>query len=239
MRKLLLATFSAFALATSAVYGQAPTLTIDWFNNSTTLFRNAAGTPLSQGTAANNDGTLVQLGYFTMASAGNNFAGTFVALTGFGSQPRTTIGDSPDLTGLGNGVVGFSTTFSEGSNLVQVYDPAFDIGFYTTQSQQTIMAGMPPVGTILAIRFFNSNDTSGAYNTVSADAWQWQAPTVAGTNILLNIPSQFASGMLRWEDASSPFLTTIPEPSTYALLAAGIGAVVVARRRRNKRNAAA
>jgi hypothetical protein len=241
MKKLLLTLVAGFILSGPVAHAQSPTLTIDWFNNTNTLFRDAFGTPLSQGaSAANNDGMLVQLGFFTGATPGNNFAGTWVPLTGFGlTMPRTTIGDSPDLNGLGNGLIGFSTTFTVGSNMVDVFNPIIDPdGYYQTQSSITITNMSPAVGQILAIRFFNMNDEGGAYNTVSADAWTWQAPSLAGTNMLLNIPSQSTQGLLRWEDPNNPFMTSIPEPSTYALMAAGLGAVMVIRRRRNKRNAA-
>lgn len=195
------------------------TTSVDWFNNSSTLFRDAAGNPLFQGAVnLNNDGALVQLGYFSNATPGDNFAGTWIPLTGFGAAPRTTIGDSPDLTGLGAGRIGFNTVFFFGSNLAEVFDPAFDIGAYQTQSSVSITTtssgGTPPPGQVLAIRFFNTNGTGGQYNTVSADSWLWAAPTAQTSSVLLNV----GTASLRWEDPANPFLTTIPEPSTYALL---------------------
>lgn len=232
--------FAIVALALSAasvVFGQGPTAlsttTIDWFNSATTLFLNGSGVALTQGSATlNTDGALVQLGYFDLANTSNNFAGTWVPLTGFGTAGKTTIGDSPDLTGLGDGRIGFTTTFHFGSNQHEVYDPVFDLGSYITQSQSPISLTNPPAGQVLAIRFYDSN-AGGAYNTVSADNWQWVTPTDAGSTLLINV----ATSTLEWQDPANAFRTSIlpiPEPSTSALLLTTALAVYGYRRARRR-----
>jgi hypothetical protein len=238
MRKLTLLTLIlAGSLGTAFSQTTLSTTEVDWFNSAATLLLNGSGVALTQGTTANNDGDWVQLGYFSAGTAANNFSGTWTPLTAAGGLP-TTIGDSPDLSGLGNGRIGFSTTFHFGSNVVDVYDSLNDTGHYLTQSSQTIGASAPPSGQVLAIRFYDSTSTSGHYNTVSADTWQWVTPTDAGSFVVINL----ATSTLEWESVSVFGLTgtefktvlPIPEPSTYALL--GLGAVgMIGLRRRLKR----
>lgn len=254
-----IATIAAILIGSfSSALGQ--TTQVDWTNfssissvQSAILFRDADGTPLSQGAAtANTDGMLVQLGYFTSGTASNNFAGTWTPLTGFvfsqlPSQPaRTAIGDSPFLTGSGNGVITFNTTFTEGSDLVRVYtlDPdglATDPGTYLTRSSITITSATPPNGQILAIRFYNSPGDTGLYNTVSADNWTWQSPTAAGALVSsINLASNFTNSngapSLEFEDAANPFLTTIPEPSTYMLFATAAFGMLAMRKLKSRRS---
>src|SRR6202030_3313366 len=117
-----------------------------------------SGVALTQGTAnVNTDGDLIQLGYFSAGTAGNNFAGTWTPLTGAGGL-NTSIGDSPDLSGLGNGRIGFTTTFHFSSSQVDVYDAAApDPGHYLTQSSITI-SSQPAAGQVLAIRFYDTTN---------------------------------------------------------------------------------
>lgn len=239
MNKKIVLSFALFCVAFRTGFTQTEVTQVDWFNNASTLFRNGAGVALSQGVAsANSDGMLVQLGYFSAATTANNFAGTWIPITGFGAAPRTTIGDSPDLSGAGDGRIGFSTVFRNTSNAVQVFEPALgDTGSYFSQSSITITTTTPPSGAILSIRFYDtSSGTTGAYNTVSSDdlAWRWVPPTDAGSNVLLNLVSANSAGTLEFQDAANPFRTTIliPEPSTYALLVLGALGLGVMHRRR-------
>ena len=238
------------ALASSMVLlgnAAAQTTTVDWTNfssNSTTqnaiLFRDAGGTPLSQGAAdQNTDGFLVQLGYFSMGATGANFSGVFIPLTGALNTGRTAIGDNPALVGSGDGVITFNTFFRSGTSSVDVYDPDFDPGYYVTQSSIMITNTTPANGQVLAIRFFGSTDDSGNYNTVSADNWLWQTPDTAGGGLVsINLATNFnGSGgapMLEFEDPMNPFLTTIPEPSTVTLMVLGTVAFAGYRRFRNR-----
>lgn len=201
----------------------AQTTTVNWFNNSGTLLLDINGVALSQGAAnTNTDGMLIQLGYFSTGTTASNFSGNWVALTGATSVGETTIGDSNNLTGLGNGVFGFNTFFTLGSSAVNVYDPGIDQGWYVTTSSVPISSVTPPNGQVLAIRFYDTHSgTSGNYNTVSADTWLWQTPTNAGPSVTIDL----ANSTLEWQDPNNAFRTSIaatavPEPGTVALLTA-------------------
>jgi hypothetical protein len=241
MNKKILLSLAIFCAAVPLGFAQTEVTQVDWFNNAATLFRDAGGTALTQGNASlNSDGALIQLGYFSAGTAANNFAGNWIPITGFGAaSPRTAIGDSPDLSGAGDGRIGFSTVFRNTSNLVQVFDPTLgDTGAYITQSSITITTAVPPSGQVLAIRFYNNNTGTGSYNTVSSDNWTWISPTDAGSNVLLNLVSANTNGTLEFESfpafgAAGNFRTVIaiPEPSTYALLLVGLAGVLFVRRR--------
>ena len=245
MNKIHLLSFLVGCALTQAGFSQTATTEVDFFNGPASLLRDQAGNPLGQGTAnLNSDGMLIQLGYFSMGTAAANFAGTWIPITGFGTTlPRTSIGDSADLSGAGNGVLAFTTVFRSTSNLVQVFDPgAGDVGTYTSQSSITITSTTPPSGQILAIRFYNTaTGTSGLFNTVSSDNWMWQSPTDAGSNVLLNLVSAAAAGTLEFQStatfgAGSNFMTVIaiPEPSVTGLIGLGGLGLVLAYRRRAK-----
>lgn len=240
MKKKIIGSFLLLVACASSMFAQS-TLSVDWFNGASTLFRDSAGNALSQGTAAlNNDGMLVQLGYYSQATAGNNFAGVWIPLTGFGTTfPRTTIGDSPDNSGLGAGRIGMSTGFDLNSNLVRVYEPAAgDSGAYITQSSVTITSATPAAGQILSIRFYDTNSgTTGRYNAVSSNSWAWITPTDAGPTLALNLNT----ATLTFESfnafgAAGNFRTVIliPEPSTYMLLGLGALGMTMLYRRRAK-----
>lgn len=201
--------------------------TVSWFNNSSTLLRDSANAPLSQGLAGTNqDGALVQLGYFTSGTAANNFAGTFIPLT-----IGTRIGDSANLSGEGAGRIGFQAFFSSDTNVVNIYDMGLDAGAYATTSFDIITASTPLANQVLAIRFFDTtNGASGFFNTVSADTWLWQSPTPLGATVVID----FANSALEWQDTANPFRTLIPipEPSSAAIvLVSGLLSCAMRRRR--------
>jgi hypothetical protein len=247
-------------LGTTVSFAQ-DTTTVNWGNFSSTsttqnaiLFRDAGGTALSQGVATTNtDGMLVQLGYFNAATTANNFGdGTWVPLTGFTfsslpTQPaRTSIGDSFNNTGSGNGVIDFQTFFLPGENQPYVYDPSFS-GAYQTQSSITITNSLPQTGQVLSIRFYDATTNAGHYNTVSADNWTWQSPnTAGGGQVNISIATLYADGPggslpdLEWQSVSvfglngTEFRTVlpIPEPSSLALFGIGLVAIPLLRRRK-------
>lgn len=199
--------------------------TVSWFNSGATLLRDAANNPLSQGAAATNqDGALVQLGYFSTGTTGSNFAGDFVPLT-FGTH----IGDSAGLTGEGAGRIGFQTFFTDGSSSVDVFDSLLDAGAYTTIAAVSISGMIPASNQVLAIRFFDTtNGATGFFNTVSADTWLWQSPTPLGATLTID----FANSTLEWQDPTNPFRTTIPVPEPSVASAVIFGVLLVSLRRR-------
>jgi hypothetical protein len=221
----------------------ADNLTINWNNDANSLLRNSSNAALFQGAAGtNNDGALIQLGYFSSGTSANNFLGTWIPLTGATAVGRTTIGDSADLTGAGAGIFQFNTFFATGTSNVDVYANGLDSGYYQTHSSISI-AGTPTPNPanlqVLAIRFYDTNaGTTGFFNTVSSDAttWQWHTPD----NVtVINIDLTGSLATLEWQDAANPFKTTlptaIPEPSTLAcLLLGGAGTLALGARRRFK-----
>ena len=164
--------------------------------------------PLSAGTSADGDGTLLQLGYYTLATILDPFAGDWVAMTGPGTSYLTTIGDS------GNGPAG--------SIKLGVLFTAGSLGFET-----------PAVGTPLALRFYDSTSiaTSNYFNAVSetTGAFNWVAPAEPKSTANLTF---LTSGVV-WQDGpSSSYRTTIavPEPSCILLSILSLGALAVRRR---------
>lgn len=210
-----------FTLGVSSLSLHAVTTVVS-FDSGSVLVGNNAGSPLSAGAAADGNGTVIQLGYFTGASAANNFAGTWVPLTGAGSNNTqynsTSIGDYA-VTADGNGTYGMTVTF----------DPA--------------VAGRNmdlPAGTTipLAIRFYDATTVDGSsfYNTVSHDSWLWKvpgpsSPTPPTINMSLDQPG------LEWEGGGGSALRTtiaaaVPEPSRMLLALVGVFGLALRRRRR-------
>lgn len=181
--------------------------TVNWYNSTISPLRDMAGNPLTQGNAVLNcDGTLIQLGYFTSATTANKFSGTWVPLTGAPGRPRTTIGDSFDLNGSGDGVAQFNTFFQSGTATIEVYDES-DGGHYQTQSSVGISSTTPPDNQILAIRFYDTADgRSGHYNTVSSDTWRWKAPALFGSIVQID----FSNSTLAFQDPNRALRTAIP-----------------------------
>jgi hypothetical protein len=115
----------------------ARTLSINW-SSDFTEFYDASGSVLSQANASiNQDGAVVQLGYFSQSVADNLFAGEWIPLTW-----ATSIGDTKDLTGYGDGTFSFTVHFKEGSKYVQVFGEN-DIGGYKTEAAHEITDGKP------------------------------------------------------------------------------------------------
>jgi len=213
MKRSLIVFFAVTAGAAPILSQQSTT--VDWHNSATTIVRDAAGNPLSQGSASSNtDGALVQLGYFTSATTANLFSGTWTPLTGGPGRPGTTVGDSFNLLGSGDGVLQFNTFFLAGTATVEVYD-LNDTGHYQTRSSVGISPAAPPDNHILAIRFYNTVDGRfGFYNTVSSNTWRWKTPTTAGSVVQIDL----SSSTLAFQDPSNPLLATIPVGSPAQLV---------------------
>jgi hypothetical protein len=232
MIKTLLLGAAIFAGATVAGFGQNTT-EVDWTNvlvgtATDTLFNNV-DVALSAGTSnTNQTGDLIELGYFSAATPGSEFSGTFIPLT-----ETTAIGDSanPSAGKDAAGDFGFNSYFVSGTTSY-VYNPGSDSGEYMTHSAVSISSTTPANDQILAIRFFSTTSgTTGYYNTVTADAWQWQTPTAETPVVSINL----VGSSLLWQDSATPFETgiaVVPEPATLSLVggAFAIGAMVWRRR---------
>jgi hypothetical protein len=194
-------------------------------NGSSALLRDFTGNPLSQGSPTlNHDGMLIQLGYYSSASISNNF-GTGIdwipltSATPSNTSQRTTIGDSFNLTGAGDGRLSFTQIiFQTGTSTVDIFDPS-DSGHYTSTSLLPTTLVTPPASQVLSIRFFDTQTgTSGRYNAVSADNWLWKTPDSTGAQtVFINI--DISSSVLEWQDPGNAFKTSIPlaaipEPTT-------------------------
>lgn len=185
---------------------------------------------LSGGTAADGDGFIVQLGYYDMATTGNNFLGDWVALSGLGSLNtgnitgssinlnQTSIGDLFD-NGAGTGTFALSLTYDE--------------------NDATKNKSFPAVGTPLAVRFYNSTTlTPGVtkYNAFSIDSgFTWAAPADAPFQPVLNATLDDLG--IEWQDSGNirkTSLVLIPEPTSACLLLVGLAGLAFRRKRDRK-----
>ena len=197
----------------------------------------AAMNPLSGGTSANGDGDVLQLGYYSNATVANNFAGTWIPLTGETSPNTATIpnsgGEKFNQTSIGD------ITQNGGANAT-----FFISNLNFIAGDATSGNNLPPSSAIpLALRFYNNTSiaTSTYYNVVSDDLWVWKAPATPPSivNVSLNdVHLEWLSEAMG-QTMNTDFHTTIPlqsvpEPATWgvALLAGGFIAFGTLRRLR-------
>ena len=171
--------------------------------------KNKMGTLLTQGVSSViGDGSVLQIGYYTLATPLDPFLGEWVAMTGPGTPYPTSIGDSgyPDgLTKAGALLMAGTSAFIE-----------------------------PAVGTPMTLRFYDSTSisTSTYFNAIATTdgSFNWVAPSDRQSSVGLSLPNTH----IIWQDGSgSAFRTTIPipEPSSFALLCIlGLGGLMVRRR---------
>ncbi len=172
-----------------------------------TELRDLNGNLLTSGTDNANDGAILQLGYYTMATTLNPFAGNWVPLTGEGSGNPfySTVGDKDLPDGLFG--IGF--------------------GFFTPN------ANFPSAGTPLAIRFYDSTSiaTASYFNAVSntTGTWNWITPVDPRPTITISLSDP---GVVLQDGPTSAFRTTIavPEPSSLLLGFISLGALAIRRR---------
>lgn len=181
------------------------------YGNTVTPITTLAGTNLTAGGNAAGDGAVIQIGYFTGATA--TFSGTWVPITGLGSV------NSSLLTSIGDGGEASDTGIFQFAAIFNTDNP-------------TASGNLPAADTQLAFRFYNGTTIGNSthYNTVTNASWLFKNPaTPAPTPITMSLDV----GGLVWQDSANAFKTgiLIPEPST-ALLGA-VGALALLRRRRN------
>ena len=185
---------------------------------------------LSGGTSADGDGFVLQLGYFSAATTANNFAGTWIPLTGEGSLNTAIVPESSPAEPYNKTSIG-DVAAEGGDDGVFLSLPGLNVCF---SGSATSGNNLPTAGTPLSIHFYNGLTiaTSTFYNTVSNDAWLWKTP---GTPTQ-TVPMSLDDSGLEWQSiasggaANTAFHTTIatavPEPSAVASLL--IGGVMIA-----------
>ncbi|MDA7757109.1 hypothetical protein N8920_04320 [Opitutales bacterium] len=140
-------------------------------NNNPNILFDSNNNPLSSGVARNGDGYLVTLGYYNQAtsdSPSNHFNGDWVPLT-----EGTRIGDSSTGYGFNDGMFSFTSTFTEGSDIVNIFP--FEPAFFQLTSPHAISSSLPAPGTPLCIKFYDSAELSAStkYNAVTGTDWLW------------------------------------------------------------------
>jgi hypothetical protein len=184
---------------------------VRWSNGPGTEIYESDGTSLlTAGSAADYDGAIVELGYYTGALVGAPFLGSWVHL--LGNRPQSgTIGD---LTGLPDGRFSLSDLF------------AHDQG------------NALPIGTPLSIRFYDSTSiaTSTYFNAVSTADGKIRWPQSPDGTVIFDLDDlNDIDDILIWQGGvDSAFRTTIPvpEPGTVMLGMAQLMAVTWWRHRR-------
>lgn len=218
-------TLTLLALLTTYSYG-APLVTLSIDSGGRTL-RDLGGTALTAGTAASGDGAVVQIGYYTGATAGNNFGlpgAQWNALTGEGSLfgVSTTIGDTVP-SGAGPGKI-----FTD------------DLNVFTGTNGGVNDGLLPAANQVLSIRLYNtaSLGTATFFNAVSNNSWLWATPANSPSQplifLFLDDPGLVAQNLVPVGTAGSNVNTTIPivpEPTSTALLMLGLVSLASRRRR--------
>lgn len=180
-----------------------------------TFLRDVGGVPLTSGPKEGGNGAVIEVGYYSMATTADPFAGDWVALIAPGTGVEAvTIGDAnggPTLDGLFGG-----------SAFLGVSHPG--------------SVPYPAQNTPLAIRFYNgtSIENSKHYNAATMTEWTWSGPFSMDETInLIIVPSP--SGWMVWEGGlESAYRTTIvvvPEASSSMLAMFGSAAFLMYRRR--------
>lgn len=187
------------------------------------------------------DGAIIQLGYFSGANSNdNNFAGTFIPLSGEGST--NFVPNTP-----------FDTTI--GDDFTQGFGPPFNGQFQITLTfDTTAQTALPAPGTILSVRIFDKQSLIAPglnFMTISNNLWKWKTPGSL-TDPANRVDITFADAGLRAENrlaaggtSSTPSgnalasgqnpqanIPAVPEPSS--LLLGLTGCMGLLMRRRNK-----
>jgi hypothetical protein len=225
LKKFALVVLAVSPLAFSTALGQSNAETVNISSGSFTI-TDASGSPLPGGSTANGNGDVLELGYFSTATPSSLFSGTFIPLTGAGSSNtaaipgasenlnQTSIGDT-NANGAGNGTFAMALTFTVGS--------------------LTSGNSLPSVGTPLVIMFFNATTIGAATqaNAVSDASWLWKTPTFpnATVNISLNDTGTVWQDGTASTDKTQSLAAPVPAAPAWALMVAGAGLLIAARRR--------
>ena len=217
--------FTYFALDVTA---KSPQFTIVWstenFDSTAKVLMDENGVRLTSGPEGNQNGTLLELGYFL--DQNQNFVKTsnFAEVNTWRWIPLTTrtyVGDSSSGYGFDDGMFAFTTTFTQDSEQI--------INYYTEPRQFTeileepVTTSNPENGTQLFIRFYDKFSTDPAlrkYNTVTGTLWRWPGfPSGGGIpenfyikiTDLLDEDSKWKQGATFQSDGDNAFKTVLRE----------------------------
>lgn len=212
---------------TRVIFDSGPTSGAQIFDNNNVV--------LTPGTNADGNGAVLQLGYYSGATTANNFAGSWVALSGEGSLNTAIVPGSSPAIGYNQTSIG--DIFANGPGAGQ-----FAITLDFVLGSATSGNSLPSSTTIpLSIRFYSGTSIASSthYNVVSNDAWLWEAPASPANVIPISLDDtglEWESIVLFAQGANSAFHTTIPvpEPSSFMLLGAGALGLFIIRRRAKK-----
>lgn len=219
---------AAIALLFSISISKAVTQVDVEIGSGSYILYNQGTTALSAGTSAEGDGAIVELGYYSLGTVSNPFAGTFIALSGVESANTGKVSSSYSATETIN-QTSIGDTTSETGGLT---NGIFSIGFSLITGSVTQGMNLPAVGTPLVIKFFNSAILANAtyFNAVSDSLWVWPTAGTSPSEPLLTASLNDAG--LSWysvavagQSGTSDFHTTVsavPEPTSIALLGGGL-----------------
>jgi hypothetical protein len=202
------------------------------FDSGSTTISDQSSVLLTPGTAADGNGAVIQLGYYDGASAGNNFVGTWHALTGMGSLNtggNTGAGAAFNTTSIGDSGGGAAPGGSGVFGMSLVFDSSVTGTFNDLPSSSTIP---------LAIKFFNGTTVAGStnYNVVSDNSWLWKTPATPSP-LPPTVTMSLDDPGLTWQSGvggafkTSLAISAAPEPSRILLLLAGFGSLLLRRRK--------
>lgn len=242
MKKYSILACAVAILLAAGNQSRAALTTVNFDSGGYQIFNTDALTPVTSGSQVSpidGDGAVLQLGYFSTATAAAPFSGSWIALTGEGglnpaySIPgslRTTVGD----------VIGLGANTPPGQ-----FALSLDFGPQITGGNVLL----PTAGTPLGIRIYNATTIalSTALTTISSTKanWRWLTPADAPANPIINISLADTplneifvyNGTNTGAVADGTFYTNtpviaVPEPSTFlfGIMVALTGATI--RRRR-------
>jgi len=221
-------------MAQAAAHGAAQ-VQVNFDSGSQALF-NQPGFLLHPGSAADGDGTVLQLGYYDAATVGNNFAGVWHPLTGAGSL--NVGGDT------GSGLTFNTTSIGDiGGGAAPGGSGIFAFSLVFNATVAGTFNDLPGATTIpLAIRFYDgaSIGASSYFNVVSHDAWLWKLPATPSplpptVNLSLSDAGLEWQSIAAGQSPATAFRTSlpvIPEPGSALLVICGSMALAGSRRRR-------
>ncbi len=165
-------------LLSAGLFSQTPKITIFWatenFTTGSRVLEDEHGNPLNPGPSGNQNGAVVEIGYFVTEE------GEYVSEVDFNTgkwtplTQGTHIGDSSSGYGFGPGKFSFMTTFSQNSDIVTVY--ASEPKEFHETLTYPITSETPPENTQIFVRFYSSSSrlpSQRKYNTVTGENWLW------------------------------------------------------------------